>query len=65
MEQWEQGARTERVRRIVLKGNNKTRAATLLAALETRPGDVYREDRAARLERDLGAGGEDQQGDQR
>lgn len=36
------------VRRIIVKGNRKTRTATLLAALETRPGDVYREDRATR-----------------
>ncbi len=36
------------VRRIVVKGNRKTRTTTLLAALEIRAGDVYREDQAAR-----------------
>jgi hypothetical protein len=34
------------VRRILLRGNRKTRSGTIVAALATRPGDVYREDRA-------------------
>jgi outer membrane protein insertion porin family len=35
------------VRRILIRGNAKTRASTVRAAMETRPGDVYREDRIA------------------
>lgn len=35
------------VRRIVVVGNRKTRAATVRAALETRPGAVYQTDRLA------------------
>ena len=33
------------VRHIVVRGNRKTRASTVLAAMQTHPGDVYQEDR--------------------
>ena len=36
------------VRRIVVRGNRKTRAATIRDAIVTRPGDVYREENIAR-----------------